>query len=129
MAKYLDPKRIEEILEDAAGFDTSGASRRIVGLADVKDLAELISKELGSVPAVVPMFAVVNVLVDGSTWRPTLNSIDELSVAELDWFENLPDPVKALMEKMEVDEVAVVQGTFNLFDGEWNTPTLIKRVA
>ncbi len=72
-----------------------------------------------------PIFAMVSCTKDG---RPSLNSMDELNVADLGWFESIPDPVKALMGKMEVGEIAILQGEFHLFEEEWNTPQLIKRV-
>lgn len=124
-AKYLDPRRIEDILTAATVTPEHGPSRRMVGNADVQQLAALISKELGSVPAVEPIFAMVECDPDGT---PRLNSIDELGVADLSWFENVPPSIQALMAAMETDEVCVIKGQFHNHVGEWDTHQLIKRV-
>lgn len=124
MAKYLDEKRIRDILEVIVGTDSSGATRRCVGQADVEHVAFTLSRELGSLPKAEPIFVQVACTADG---KPTLNCLDELAVADLAWFENVPRAIKCLMEGLDVDEYLVIRGNFHGFE-EWNTHQLIKRV-
>ena len=114
MGKFIDVDRIQEILMRAP----------LVGQR-CRELAEFVSKELGALPAVEPIFAMVGCDRDGA---PTLKSMDELCVADIDWFENVPPAISAMMGAMSPGEIAYIWGEFDHFANEYDTPFIVKRV-